>query len=350
MRDWKNTIVNCNDTVLNAIESIERGVLQIALVVDNDNRLVGSVTDGDVRRAILKGANLNQSVSTVMNATPFRVHRGYDLAAVRETMLARRIHQVPVVDNEGRVIDLVIFDELVKGRQARDNWVVLMAGGRGSRLHPLTENTPKPLLKVGEKPLLEIILEKFVNQGFDNFFISINYQGNQIKQHFASGEKWSVNIRYLEEDRALGTAGALSLLPKKPQSPFIVMNADLMTDIDFSRIIEFHYEQEAVGTMGVRAYDFQVDFGVVEIDDGRISQISEKPVHKFLVNAGIYVLDPIALSDIPDNTMIDMPTLFEKWIQADRRCAAFPIHEYWLDVGRVEDLERAKRDVAERSH
>ena len=348
MRSWKDAVVGPEDTVLSTIESIERGVLQIALVIDDDGRLLGSVTDGDVRRAILNGVSLDQPASRVMNETPFSVTPDYDLENLKATMIARRLHQVPVVDQSGRVIDLVVMDDLVKGSQTQDNWVVLMAGGLGKRLHPLTESTPKPLIEVAGKPLLEIILENFINQGFERFYISVNYKGEQIKQHFGDGGKWDAEIRYLDEDQPLGTAGALSLIPETPKKPLIVMNGDLVTDIDFTNVLDFHKDQQAVGTMGVRAFDFQVDFGVVEIENDRISAINEKPVHKFLVNAGIYALEPEVLAEVKRGTVVDMPSLFEDWLRQGRKCAAFPIHEYWLDVGRIEDLEKAKREAADR--
>ncbi|UTW51613.1 nucleotidyltransferase family protein [bacterium SCSIO 12827] len=342
MGNWRDAIIRPHDTILAAIESIERGVRQIALVLDDDERLIGSVTDGDIRRAILKGMTLEQPVVHAMNSAPFRVDRDHDKSALKATMLARRLHQVPVTDSDGHVIDLIIIDDLVKSGQARENWVVLMAGGLGRRLHPLTENTPKPLIEVGGKPLLEGIVENFVSQGFSRFYISINYKGDQIRNHFGDGGKWNSEIRYLSENIPMGTAGALSLIDPPPETPLIVMNGDLLTEIDFNRALEFHDEQGATGTMGVRSYDFQVDFGVVDIDNGRISAINEKPVHKFFVNAGIYVLDPSALADIPRDTATDMPALFESWMAAGKNCAAFPIHEYWLDVGRIEDLERAR--------
>lgn len=342
MGNWRDAIVSPHDTILTAIESIERGVLQIALVLDDDGRLIGSVTDGDVRRAILKGITLDQPVERAMNGAPFSVTPNHDKDELKATMLARRLHQVPVIDGERRVIDLVIIDDLVKNGQTRENWVVLMAGGLGKRLHPLTENTPKPLIEVGGKPLLEGIVENFVSQGFSRFYISINYKGDQIRNHFGDGGMWNSEIRYLSENIPMGTAGALSLIDPPPETPLIVMNGDLLTEIDFNRALEFHDEQGATGTMGVRSYDFQVDFGVVDIDNGCISAINEKPVHKFFVNAGIYVLEPSALADIPRDTATDMPALFESWMAAGKNCAAFPIHEYWLDVGRIEDLERAR--------
>jgi len=218
-----------------------------------------------------------------------------------------------------------------------------MAGGLGKRLRPLTENIPKPLIEVGGKPILETILEKFVDQGFQRFYISVNYKRDLIKDHFGSGKKWDVEIRYLDENEALGTAGALSLIPETPDKPIIVMNGDLMTDVDFGMMMDFHDDHRAMGTMGVRKYDFQVQFGVVQIENGSISSVNEKPVQKFLVNAGIYVLAPETLKDIPKGQQIDMPTLFNNWTISGKTCAAFPIHEYWLDVGRVEDLEIAEQ-------
>ena len=348
MGNWRDAIVRPHDTILAAIESIERGVLQIALVLDDDGRLIGSVTDGDVRRAILKGVTLDQPVERAMNGAPFSVPLNYDKDDLKATMLARRLHQVPVIDGSQRVTDLVVIDDLVKGGRTRDNWVVLMAGGLGKRLHPLTETTPKPLIDVGGKPLLESIVEKFVNQGFRHFYLSINYKGEQIRNHFGDGGKWESVIRYLEEDMPMGTAGALSLIKDVPDTPLIVMNGDLVTEIDFNSALELHIEQDVIGTMGVRTYDFRVDFGVVDIDDGRIKAINEKPVHKFFVNAGIYVLEPDALPEIPRGRAIDMPQVFESWMADGRDCAAFPIHEYWLDVGRIEDLQKAQHEAKQR--
>ena len=343
MGNWRDTIVRPGDSILKAIESVERGVLQIALVLDEEGHLVGSVTDGDIRRAILRGVTLDQPVERAMNYAPFSVGPDHDKMELKTVMLARRLHQVPVVDGGGRVTDLIVIDDLVRGSRARDNWVVLMAGGLGKRLRPLTQDRPKPLIEVGGKPLLERIVENFVSQGFERFYISINYKGEQIRDHFGDGSKWNSEIRYLAEDTAMGTAGALSLIETPPEAPLIVMNGDLVTEIDFNRALDFHAEQGAMGTMAVRTYEFQIDFGVVDIENGSISAINEKPVHKFFVNAGIYVLEPAALADIPRGRTTDMPALFESWLATGKNCAAFPIHEYWLDVGRIEDLERAKR-------
>lgn len=341
MTDWRKTLISPEQTLLETIRSIENSVLQIALVVDDEGRLLGSVTDGDIRRAILSRIDMDQSVTKAMNPNPFSVAPEFDLESMKVLMARRGIHQVPVVDTENRVIDLIIIDDLIKQGAPRDNWVILMAGGQGMRLRPLTEATPKPLVEVGGKPVLESILEKFISQGFTNFYISVNYLGEQIKDRFRDGRQWNAKICYIDERMPLGTAGALGLIDETPGCPVIVMNADLVTNIDFTKMLDFHHEQGALATMAVREYDLQVQFGVVNVDDSAIVSIDEKPVHRFLVNAGIYVLEPEALNCISKNTAMDMPTLFDHWINEGRACAAFPIHEYWLDIGRMEDLSRA---------
>jgi dTDP-glucose pyrophosphorylase len=343
MTGWRDTLVSPDQSVLSTIKSIDKSVLQIALVVDSERRLLGSVTDGDIRRAILNGIPMEAAISTVMNQSPYWVSPDYDLKKVKATMTARHYRQVPVLDHDRQVVDLIVIDDLLKSGAKHDNWVVLMAGGQGTRLRPLTENTPKPLIEVGGKPILETILESFVNQGFSKFYISVNYRGEQIKARFGNGAAWNAVIRYLDEQAPLGTAGALSLIKDLPESPLIVMNADLVTDVDFSKMLDFHQDHDSFATMAVREYDIQVQFGVVEIDDGVIRGINEKPVHRFLVNGGIYTLQPESLASIPHDMKMDMPTMFETWIAAGERCVAFPVHEYWLDVGRIEDLTFAEQ-------
>jgi len=219
-----------------------------------------------------------------------------------------------------------------------------LAGGLGSRLQPLTEDKPKPLLSVGDKPILETILESFVEQNFRRFYISVNYKADAIKEHFADGGKWNAEIRYLEEEPRLGTAGALDLIPERPELPLLVMNGDLLTRVNFQDLLDYHRDQKAEATMCVREYDFQVPFGVVEIDDHNIRSIDEKPVHRFFVNAGIYVLEPGLIDLIPKGEYFDMTDLFARALEKGYETQAFPIHEYWLDVGRIDDLDRANHD------
>ncbi|MBT4890215.1 MAG: NTP transferase domain-containing protein, partial [Rhodospirillales bacterium] len=264
-----------------------------------------------------------------------------------ELMEKRQIRQIPIIDEERRVIDIVHINTLIPSSNTHDNWVVLMAGGMGERLLPLTESTPKPLLPVGKKPLLETILESFIRQGFRKFYMSVNYKAEMIRDHFCDGSRWNVEIRYIEEKTRLGTAGALRLIQDRPDYPVIIMNGDLLTRVDFHHLLDFHRQHDSQATMGVRQYDFQVPFGVVELDGNRIKEINEKPVHNFFVNAGIYVLEPDLLDLIPENAHFDMTELFEKVIEMNCDTAVFPIREYWLDVGQIDNLVQANNDFEE---
>lgn len=343
MAKWKDVVVAPEAPLADAIAKIEATGLQVALVADQDGRLLGVLTDGNIRRAILAGKSLQVPVAEVMNpqaaAVPASTPRSELLALMRRKV----IHQVPLLDDLGRVVGLVTLDELI-GPAEQPNWVVIMAGGLGTRLQPLTDEVPKPLLAVGGKPILETIIEAFADQGFRQIFLSVNYKANMIRSYFSEGERWGVQIQYLQESSRLGTGGALSLLPGPPTAPMVVMNGDLLTHVDFGNLLKFHTDQGAVATMAVREYEVQVPYGVVAFDGTRIQAIEEKPVHRSFINAGIYVLSPEALDMLPTEASFDMPSLFERLTAAGRTVVAYPLHEYWLDVGRVEELDRARRE------
>ena len=340
MTRWKEVLVSTQTSLRDAAQILDANALQIVLVVDEEKRLLGTVTDGDIRRGILKGMALTEPVQSIMNPNPSVARANESPKSVLAEMKRKTLHHMPLVDEQGRVVGLDTLDELINP-QIRENRVVLMAGGLGSRLRPLTDDCPKPMLKVGNKPLLETILENFIEYGFCRFYISVNYMSEVVKSYFGDGSRWGVAISYLEEDQRLGTAGALSLLPERPSEPLLVMNGDLLTKVNFSQLLDFHASHLAMGTMCVREYDFQVPYGVVKIENHRITGIDEKPVQRFFVNAGIYVLQPEALDIISPNTFFDMPSLFEKFIEQRNETAVFPIREYWLDIGHMADYERA---------
>ena len=310
---WTSTIVEQETPLGEAIARIDQTGLQIALVLDRQRRLLGILTDGNVRRAILGGRSLQTPVSEVMTKNPTAVHAETSREAMLAILRRTTFHHLPLLDSSDCVVGLVTLDELIGGAH-RPNWVVLMAGGVGSRLHPLTEDCPKPLLSVGGKPILESILEQFSGYGFNQIYLSVNYRAEMIQGHFGNGERWGVDINYLHETERLGTAGALSLLPSTPQEPIIVMNGDLLTHANFNNMLNFHAAQGSVATMAVREYDFQVPYGVVRLDGAHICAIEEKPVQKFFVNAGIYVLSPEALTFLDAGKHLDMTTLFERLI------------------------------------
>ena len=343
MENWKDVLVSPDLSVREAIEVIEQNHMQIVVVVDAENRLLGTVTDGDVRRAILKGIPLDKPVGLIMKKKPVVVRANESRDRILSIIKKKVIHQIPILDELGRVIGIEVLDELIRNER-KDNWVVLMAGGEGSRLHPLTHDCPKPLLNIGSKPILETILESFIDAGFHRFYLSVNYKNEMIRSHFGNGSRWAVEIDYIQENEKLGTAGSLSRLPKSPTSPIIVMNGDVLTKINFNHLLNFHLENDSDATMCIREYDFQVPYGVVQIDQHLIRSIDEKPIHRFFVNAGIYVLEPEALKFIPKNSHFDMPQLFHKLKARKKVITGFPVREYWLDIGRIDDLERAKQD------
>jgi NDP-sugar pyrophosphorylase family protein len=258
-------------------------------------------------------------------------------------MRREAIRQVPAVDDTGRVVHLFRLEELIKP-ELQSNAVVIMAGGEGRRLGPLTRELPKPMLQVGGKPILEIILEQCIEAGFRDFYLTVNYLKNHIQNHFEDGSRWRVNIQYIEEDKPLGTAGPLSLLPSVPDHPLLVLNGDVLTRVDYGRLLHFHSEQEAAATLCVREHTTQIPYGVVRIDDVVVEAMEEKPVLSHYVNAGIYLLEPWLLDLVPSDQFFDMPQLLEKALAHQYRVGAFPIHEYWLDIGLPETLDRAHQE------
>ncbi len=343
---WEKVLVSPTLTIREVIQKIDSSALQIALVVDGSRCLLGTVTDGDVRRGILKGFSLEQSVVDVMNPHPTVAGMSDDRDSVLALMKARHLRQIPVVDDLGRIFNLETLEGLLNPVE-QENWVVLMAGGLGSRLRPITDECPKPLLRIGGKPLLETIVTHFRSFGFRKIFLSVNYKAEMIEEYFGDGRAWDVEINYLRESERLGTAGALRLLPERPSQPLLVMNGDLLTRVNFQQLLAFHNEQGADATMCVRNHEYQVPYGVARVESHQLTRIEEKPIYHFFVNAGIYVLQPSAIEIIPPSCFYDMPSLFSELLASRRHAAVFPIREYWLDIGRLEDFERANGEYRE---
>ncbi len=336
--------VSATSTLLESLRVINDGALQIVLVLDAKGKLLGTVTDGDIRRGLLKGLQMSDSVLTIMNESPRTASETDDPRKVMRDLLPEMIHSVPVVDADNTVIGLLTDADLITPGEISTP-VVLMAGGKGVRLYPLTKDVPKPMLKIGDMPILEIILRKLKSQGFKNIFISVNYLGNVIEEHVKDGAWLGLNVTYLHESQPLGTAGALGQLNGKLDEPFIVMNSDLLTNCDLSQVIRFHKKTNAKATLGVREYSIQIPYGVVNINGTEVESISEKPLHRSMVSAGIYALDPWALSLVPADEYCDMPTLLDKIKAEGQKVSAFPIHESWLDIGRHDDLNDARNNI-----
>jgi dTDP-glucose pyrophosphorylase len=327
--------------VRDTITTIGSSGRQIALVLDDADHLLGVVTDGDVRRGILRGVDLEDSVSAIMNADPLVAHPGDDRGSIIERMERLGIRRVPLVDADGRVTGLFTAEKLLLP-ETTSTPVVLMAGGRGQRLYPLTKDVPKPMLPVGGVPLVEIILRNLAAQGFVDVFVSVNYLADVITEHVGDGSAFGLRVEYVREDKPLGTAGALAALDGRITEPFLVMNSDLLTQVNLRHLLSFHAKQGVVATVGVREHVFEIPYGVVNLDGTSVESMVEKPMHRSLVNAGIYAMDPAALGRLTPGEYADMPTLLGTLMAEGRSVAAFPIHESWLDVGRPEDLELAR--------
>lgn len=340
MKSWEKALIGPETSLRVALETINQVGCQIALVVDGQRRLLGTLSDGDARRALLEGLNLNALVSAAMHRTPTCCAESDDCQTRLATMRRCALHQLPVLSADGIVVGLETVDDFLN-TPIRDELVVIMAGGLGSRLQELTHKTPKPMLHVGSRPLLETIIRGYADQGFRNFYLAVNYKAEQIEAYFGDGSQLGVSIRYLRERARLGTAGALSLLPTRPETPVVVTNADLLTKENYGYMLDQHIATGADATMGVREYEMQVPFGVVLERDGCIESIEEKPIQRFTVSSGMYVLSPRALDLVPANQFYDMPTLFEVMVGQGMRTRCHRINGYWLDIGRLPDFERA---------
>jgi dTDP-glucose pyrophosphorylase len=314
-----------------------------AIIVDNEKKLLGTISDGDIRRAILKNISLNDSIKNIYSKTPIVANINNSKEEILNICRSKKIHQIPIIDEKGNLIALEILDELIS-KEIKLNKVVLMVGGLGTRLRPLTENIPKPMLKVGNKPILQTIVEKFSLYGYKNIVMCVNYKLNIIQDYFGDGSKFGVNIDYILEDKRLGTAGGLGLIDEKLTEPFFVMNADLLTNVNFDHLYDFHVTNNSMATMCVQDYDFKVPYGVVNVENTKILSIKEKPTQKYFVNAGIYMLSPDCLKYIPQNQFYDMPTLFEKLISENENVISFPLREYWLDIGHIDEYEKANEE------
>ena len=343
MIDISKILLRTSSTIEDALNIINLGAVRIALVVDADGKLLGTLSDGDIRRGLLRKVKLNDTIKDAFSKNPAAANIIDTRERLLQLCLKNGIGQLPIVDNSHRVVDLFLVDsEFYKKNY--ENQVVLMVGGLGMRLRPLTDNTPKPMLHVGGRPILQTIVKGFVDSGFTNITMCLGYKSNVIQNYFEDGSDFGANIDYIVEEKRMGTAGALSLLKKEISKPFFVMNGDLLASINYKDMLDFHEESNSKATMCIREYDIKVPYGVVSVNNEEITSIKEKPIHSFFVNAGVYLLGPECIDLIPSNKFYDMPSLFEKMILNKRKITSFPLKEYWLDIGRMDDYHQANND------
>lgn len=345
MSNYLQCVIQPHSTITQAVEAIDKGGIRLALVLEDDNQLIGIVTDGDIRRALLSKMDFDLPVSQIMNTKPIVVSTSASSTEMISLMRAHSILHLPVVDQQNRIVTIETLDKLATFKAKKTTPVFLMAGGFGTRLRPLTENIPKVMLKVGSRPILETIMMGFIDHGFSEFYISVFYLADQIRNYFGDGSKWGVNIYYVEEQQPLGTGGALSLLPEHINEPIIMMNGDLLTNVNFNSLLNYHNAKQSIATMCVREYTMEVPYGVIEADNMKITSIVEKPKQHYFVNAGIYVLSPEVFKSVPKLQRQDMPDIFNELIRMRKNVMMYPVHEYWLDIGRLGDFEQAQSDV-----
>lgn len=345
--NWRKLLVEPGLSLVDAVKRLDEGAKRILIVVDKHDRLIGTVTDGDIRRALIRQTALTTPISEIMNTNPKSATHAWSRLRLLSFMERTDLLQLPIVDEKDKVVGVTFLYELLK-KPRIDNPVCLMAGGFGTRLKPLTDSCPKPMLTVGDKPILEIILERFIEAGFWRFYISTHYMANTIKGYFGNGSDRDVEISYLDEREPLGTGGALSLLPKEEiNAPLILMNGDLLTNLDFLSLLSHHELSQSKLTMCLREYEQQVPFGVVNTQKGEVKSIVEKPVNRYHVNAGIYVMEPSVIAGLETNQYVDMPDVVDRLLKQKASIGYYEVSEDWLDIGRLDDFKKAQQFVLE---
>lgn len=342
---WRPAVLPTDATIQDAANVLEQTGLQIVLVVNSGGELYGTVSDGDIRRGLLHSRGILDPITTITESKPLVVPVDMNRLAVVQIMKANKLHQIPTVDQENRLVGLHLWDHMEAAPQ-RPNVMVIMAGGLGTRMLPHTQECPKPMLELGGKPMLEHIIQRAMAEGFRRFVVTLNYLGHMIEDYFGSGERLGVEIKYTREVDPLGTAGALSLLEDVPSEPFVVTNGDVITNIGYSKILDFHCQHKAAATMAVRLHEWQNPFGVVKIDGLQITGFEEKPVTRSYINAGVYVLSPGCLSNLELGDRCDMPILFRRLQDIGSKTTAYAMHEQWLDVGRPDDYVVAEKSIS----
>lgn len=348
MTDLPSVVLRAGASLRDALETITRSGKQVVLVLDGDGRLAGLATDGDIRKAILRGASLGSTVDGVMNRRPVVAEAGLSRSEAIALMRGRGIRQLPLLRPDRAVADLLLLDELLAPPPPLRNRAVIMAGGEGRRLRPLTEATPKPLLSIGGRSLLELLIERLRQSGLVDIVIALHHKPEMIRERLGDGARLGVRVEYVEEPRPLGTMGALTLIRDGLAEPFFVVNADILTKCDFRAMWDFHRSQATASmTVGVTLHQVEIPYGELTLDGPRVVRVDEKPRKEYPVNAGIYVLDPTVLDLVPREEYFDATDLMELLLARGLPVAAHRIPEYWLDVGRLHDLEKAHRDLAE---
>lgn len=335
-----------HNSIKQAMKSLNESALEVVLVTSDNDKLIGVATDGDIRRAIVNDATLDTPIRDVMNSDFVSLQQGISNNQITRLMKNRYIKLLPILDQLGRVVDIVSLKDLWQVI-SKENKVILMAGGLGTRLRPLTESSPKPMLKIGDKPILEHIISRFKEFGYTDLIISLNYKGDIIEKYFQDGSDLDVNIDYIRENKRLGTAGAIRLARETlGDKPFFVMNGDLLTKVNFENFMNEHIKQNNDMTIAIKSYDYNIPYGVVNLANNQVKALQEKPSFSCLVSGGIYCMNPGVIDLIPEDTYCDITEIINKLIHGEGKVGSFMINDYWMDIGTLEDYDRAVQEIA----
>lgn len=345
MKNWYSVLLTHSATIRDAMRSLDMGSLRICLLVNDGGQLLGTVTDGDIRRALLRDAQMSDPVCKIMNPRPITVDQNTSRQQRLELMSQMDLTAIPIVDGQNKVVGIETLHQAMV-LEKKENPVFIMAGGFGTRLQPLTDHCPKPMLRVGKKPMLEHLINQFASVGFYNFYISTHYLPEVIRNYFGDGSAWNVEIKYVNEVIPLGTGGALGLLPKNlPQIPLIMMNGDVLTKLNYTELLKHHLEEKFDATICVREDEHRIPFGVIETVDNLITSVVEKPTYRYKINTGIYVINPEIVNSVQPGQRVDLPTLLEQHRSQKKRIGTFTCYDYWLDIGQLRDYQKAQEDI-----
>lgn len=340
---WRNVVINEDVSILEATKVLNEGHLRIVLIIDKDFHLVGVISDSDIRRAVLNRISFEKTVCEIMVRSPVIAFTSNTDEEILELMKRTTFYEIPILDRNGKLVGLKCMEDILEPEPI-NNLVVIMAGGLGERLHPHTKVIPKPLIKIGDKPVLFILLDRLIECGFNNFVISISYKGEMIKKAVLDVEEYAPKVKFIEEEKRLGTAGALHFLEEKPDKSFLVINADLLTHVDYRAMLRLHSMENNDITIGIKEGRFQIPYGVVDLNSTKIVGLQEKPEHTYFINSGIYILNHDIIDGVPCNQFYDMTTMINEMSKNGKQIGSFPVHEYWLDIGTPEELLKAKKD------
>ncbi|MBU3190621.1 nucleotidyltransferase family protein [Clostridium bowmanii] len=339
-------LIKKNCTIKDALGVIDNGAKGIILVVDGDNKLIGTITDGDIRRALLKGLKLEESLQDFIHYNPVVAYNDMGREEIKDIFIKKAVKQVPILNREGKVERLLDINDLLLP-EGKENFVIIMAGGLGTRLKGLTEELPKSMLKIGQDPILQHIINNYKQYGYNKILLSVNYKAEIIQNYFQSGYAYGVKIDYVKETKRLGTGGGIRLARGYIDKPFFVINGDIFTNLNVENMMDFHINNKYDLTVGVRKHGFTIPYGIINSEKCIIKSIEEKPTKEYLINAGIYCINPDVIDYIPKDEYYEITELINKCIKQGKRVGSYEIKEYWMDIGKIEDYYKVNEDVSE---